>query len=148
MTKRSKIIAWNFVVFFIFNLGTRRDLDVLFWFYSDSVKLFETFYHYINYDFNILPPGTAYGAGVYFSPHASLSVQFCSQDSGGSKHIFSVQVLTGDMCQGRVGLKVLPTKPGKGHMTYDSAADNPSNPSEIVIFHDSQAYPTYHIVFK
>ena len=92
--------------------------------------------------------GTLYGAGVYFAPKASTSVQFCNPDDQGSSHIFSVQVLTGVMCQGHGNLKVLPAVPRKGHVMYDSAADNPSDPSEIVIFHDSQAYPSYHVVFK
>ena len=63
--------------------------------------------------------------------------------------MFSVQVATGDVCQGHGSLLVLPPKPGAGsHVTYDSASDNPANPVMFVIFHDSQAYPTYHIIFK
>ena len=91
--------------------------------------------------------GITFGAGVYFSPNAQLSERFCSKDVNGNAHIFSVQVLTGYICQGHSGLIVLPPRPGKDHMTYDSAADNPANPTEVVIFHDSQAYPAYHVLF-
>ena len=63
--------------------------------------------------------------------------------------MFSVQVATGDVCRGNSSMLVLPPKPGAGsHVTYDSASDIPSNPVMFVIFHDSQAYPTYHILFK
>lgn len=63
--------------------------------------------------------------------------------------MFSVQVATGDSCQGSGSLHVLPPKPGAiGQVTYDSATDNPSNPGMFVIFHDSQAYPAYHIIFQ
>ncbi|XP_065925390.1 protein mono-ADP-ribosyltransferase PARP14 isoform X4 [Magallana gigas] len=93
--------------------------------------------------------GTSYGAGVYFAVNASYSLGYCSGDSRGHKHMFSVQVATGDACHGSGSLHVLPPKPGAGgHVTYDSATDNPSNPGMFVIFHDSQAYPAYHIIFQ
>lgn len=93
--------------------------------------------------------GTAYGAGVYFAVNASYSLGYCRADSNGHKHMFSVQVATGDACQGSGAMNVLPPKPGAGnHVTYDSSSDNPSNPVMYVIFHDSQAYPAYHIIFK
>ncbi|XP_062604640.1 protein mono-ADP-ribosyltransferase PARP14-like [Saccostrea cucullata] len=93
--------------------------------------------------------GTRYGAGVYFAVHASYSVGYCRPDSNGLKHMFSVQVATGDVCEGKSSMNVLPPKPGAGsHVTYDSASDNPFNPEMYVIFHDSQAYPTYHIIFR
>ncbi|XP_061170810.1 protein mono-ADP-ribosyltransferase PARP14-like [Saccostrea echinata] len=93
--------------------------------------------------------GTSCGAGVYFAVNASYSVGYCTADSRGLRHIFSVQVATGEVCQGSGSLNVLPQKPGaKSHETYDSASDNPSNPVMFVIFHDSQAYPAYHIIFK
>jgi poly [ADP-ribose] polymerase 10/14/15 len=98
---------------------------------------------------NFLLTGTAYGNGVYFAVNAGYSIGYCGTgDHLGNMHMFSVQVLTGDACQGRSGMSVLPTKPGNGLMTHDSASDNPSNPVMFVIFHDSQAYPTYHILFK
>nr|XP_034328119.1 protein mono-ADP-ribosyltransferase PARP14 isoform X2 [Crassostrea gigas] len=93
--------------------------------------------------------GTSCGAGVYFAVHASYSLGYCSADSNGCKHMFSVQVATGDVCQGNSSLLVLPPKLGAGgHVTYDSASDNPSNPVIFVIFHDSQAYPAYHIILR
>ncbi|XP_062616540.1 protein mono-ADP-ribosyltransferase PARP15-like [Saccostrea cucullata] len=93
--------------------------------------------------------GTSYGAGVYFAVNASYSLGYCRADSNGHKHMFSVQVATGDACPGSSSMNVLPPKGGAGsHVTYDSASDNPSNPVMYVIFHDSQAYPAYHIIFK
>uniref|UniRef100_A0A8B8E811 Poly [ADP-ribose] polymerase n=1 Tax=Crassostrea virginica TaxID=6565 RepID=A0A8B8E811_CRAVI len=90
--------------------------------------------------------GTSYGAGVYFAVNASYSLGYCCQDSKGLKHMFAVQVATGDTCQGGGYMQFLPPKHGAGsHVTYDSASDNPANPVMFVIFHDSQAYPTYHI---
>ncbi|CAC5409546.1 unnamed protein product [Mytilus coruscus] len=92
--------------------------------------------------------GTAYGAGVYFAVNSSYSIGYCTSDTHGMKHMFSTQVLTGDACPGSGGMTVLPQKPGKSLLTYDSASDNPSNPVMFIIFHDSQAYPTYHVFFK
>ncbi|KAK3095761.1 hypothetical protein FSP39_018696, partial [Pinctada imbricata] len=93
--------------------------------------------------------GTAYGNGVYFAVSSSYSVGFCAVDQNGSKHMFSAQVLVGDTCQGQGGMTVLPQKSGgKSYETYDSATDSPSSPNMFIIFHDSQAYPTYHIVFR
>lgn len=99
--------------------------------------------------YSFLCLGTSCGAGVYFAVHASFSLGYCSADSNGCKHMFSVQVATGDVCQGNSSLLVLPPKLGAGgHVTYDSASDNPSNPVIFVIFHDSQAYPAYHIILR
>ncbi|XP_062601152.1 protein mono-ADP-ribosyltransferase PARP14-like [Saccostrea cucullata] len=93
--------------------------------------------------------GTWCGAGVYFAVNASYSVGYCRVDTQGLRHIFSVQVATDEVCQGSGSLNVLPQKPGaKSHETYDSASDNPSRPVMFVIFHDSQAYPAYHIILK
>ncbi|VDI09138.1 Hypothetical predicted protein [Mytilus galloprovincialis] len=92
--------------------------------------------------------GTAYGAGVYFAVNSSYSIGYCTSDTQGLKHMFSTQVLTGDACHGNGGMTVLPSKPGKSLLTYDSASDNPSSPVMFIIFHDSQAYPTYHVFFK
>ncbi|XP_062601153.1 protein mono-ADP-ribosyltransferase PARP15-like [Saccostrea cucullata] len=93
--------------------------------------------------------GTRFGAGVYFAVNASYSAGYCRPDFNGLKHMFCVQVATGDVCKGKSSMNVLPPKPGaRSHVTYDSASDNPFNPEMYVIFHDSQAYPAYHIIFK
>ncbi|XP_062616538.1 protein mono-ADP-ribosyltransferase PARP15-like [Saccostrea cucullata] len=93
--------------------------------------------------------GTIYGAGVYFAVRASYSSGYCRLDSNGLKHMFCVQVATGNYCMGNSSMNVLPHKPGTGsHVTYDSACDNLSNPEMYVIFHDTQAYPAYHIIFR
>ena len=76
-------------------------------------------------------------------------MRYCGVDTNGLNHIFSVQVLVGDTCAGNSQMTVLPQKPGgKNYETYDSSSDNPGNPNMFIVFHDSQAYPTYHIVFK
>ncbi|XP_061180451.1 protein mono-ADP-ribosyltransferase PARP15-like [Saccostrea echinata] len=93
--------------------------------------------------------GTRYGAGVYFAVNASYSAGYSRLDSDGLKHMFSVQVATGAHCVGNSSMNVLPPKHGAGsHVTYDSASDNLCNPEMYVIFHDSQAYPAYHIIFR
>ena len=92
--------------------------------------------------------GTAYGAGVYFATSSNYSIGYSSPDPSGTKHMFSAQVLIGDTCIGNSRMTVLPLKPGNSHLTYDSATDNPTKPNMFIIFHDSQAYPTYHILFK
>ncbi|OWF51697.1 Poly [ADP-ribose] polymerase 14 [Mizuhopecten yessoensis] len=92
----------------------------------------------------------AIGNGVYFAVNASYSLGgYCRQDSNGVFHILLTQVLTGDSCQGTAGIKVAPSKGGANSVDcYDSVTDNTGGPSMFVIFHDSQAYPTYHIEFK
>ncbi|KAL5022626.1 hypothetical protein ScPMuIL_001781 [Solemya velum] len=95
--------------------------------------------------------GTALGAGVYFAVNASYSVSgsYCAPDKSGHCHIYMASVITGDPVQGSAAMKVLPPKnPKSPHIRYDSAVDNVSNPGVFVIFHDTQAYPSYHIVFK
>ena len=117
-------------------------------------KFHIAFCKYVNLSFNsiflhYIFPGTAYGNGVYFAVDASYSLGFCGADANGLNHMFSVQVLVGEACTGQGGMTVLPKKPGgKAHETYDSASDSPGSPNMYIIFHDSQAYPTYHIVFR
>ncbi|KAJ8316896.1 hypothetical protein KUTeg_004800 [Tegillarca granosa] len=44
--------------------------------------------------------GTMYGQGVYFAVNASYSLRYCVADGKGQYHMYAVQVLTGDCCQG------------------------------------------------
>ena len=56
--------------------------------------------------------------------------------------------MTGQYCRGHYGMRYLPpADPDEPTVLYDSAADNPDDPMEFVIFHDTQAYPSYHITF-
>uniref|UniRef100_A0A2K5F2J3 Poly [ADP-ribose] polymerase n=1 Tax=Aotus nancymaae TaxID=37293 RepID=A0A2K5F2J3_AOTNA len=91
---------------------------------------------------------TVYGKGVYFATRASMSVQdrFSPPNADGHKAVFVARVLTGDYGQGHRGLLAPPLR-GPGHvlLRYDSAVDCVRQPSIFVIFHDTQALPTYLI---
>uniref|UniRef100_A0A2K5QCM4 Poly [ADP-ribose] polymerase n=2 Tax=Cebus imitator TaxID=2715852 RepID=A0A2K5QCM4_CEBIM len=91
---------------------------------------------------------TVYGKGVYFATRASMSVQdrFSPPNADGHKAVFVARVLTGDYGQGHRGLLAPPLR-GPGHvlLRYDSAVDCIRQPSIFVIFHDTQALPTYLI---
>lgn len=93
--------------------------------------------------------GTLYGQGVYFARRASLSVQdrYSPPDAQGYKAVFVARVLTGDYVQGHKGLRVPPLRDPTGDMPlrYDSTVDCLAQPSIFVIFHDTQALPTYLI---
>lgn len=92
--------------------------------------------------------GTAYGKGVYFAVKVDLSLKYASTPLG-IGHVFLATVAVGDTCKGHRDMQALPSPPGRPtHITYDSACDNPFNPTMFVIFHDTQAYPSYHITFK
>ncbi|XP_035132763.1 protein mono-ADP-ribosyltransferase PARP10 isoform X1 [Callithrix jacchus] len=94
---------------------------------------------------------TVYGKGVYFATRASMSVQdrFSPPNADGHKAVFVARVLTGDYGQGHRGLLAPPLR-GPGHvlLRYDSAVDCIRQPSIFVIFHDTQALPTYLITCK
>ncbi|XP_052101663.1 protein mono-ADP-ribosyltransferase PARP14-like isoform X2 [Mytilus californianus] len=94
----------------------------------------------------------AFGNGVYFAVNPTYSAQahYARPDPNGNKRMYMCKVLVGDFAKGQGGMKVPPPKPGAagGHILYDSVVDNPQNPGIFVIFHDSQAYPEYLIVFK
>ncbi|XP_071169430.1 protein mono-ADP-ribosyltransferase PARP14-like [Mytilus edulis] len=94
----------------------------------------------------------AYGNGVYFAvnPTYSAQAQYARPDPNGNKRMYLCKVLVGEYTKGQSGMKVPPPKPGAagGHILYDSVVDNPQSPGIVVIFHDTQAYPEYLIVFK
>ncbi|XP_062935791.1 protein mono-ADP-ribosyltransferase PARP10 isoform X2 [Cynocephalus volans] len=92
--------------------------------------------------------GALYGQGVYFAKRASLSVQdrYSPPDANGHKAVFVARVLTGDYAQGQRGLRAPPVRDrGRVRLRYDSAVDSLRQPSIFVIFHDTQALPTYLI---
>lgn len=94
----------------------------------------------------------AYGNGVYFAvnPTYSAQAQYARPDPNGNKRMYMCKVLVGEFTKGQGGMKVPPPKPGAagGHILYDSVVDNLQSPGIFVIFHDTQAYPEYLIVFK
>ncbi|XP_071169371.1 protein mono-ADP-ribosyltransferase PARP14-like [Mytilus edulis] len=94
----------------------------------------------------------AYGNGVYFAvnPTYSAQAQYARPDPNGNKRMYMCKVLVGEFTKGQGGMNVPPPKPvaGGGHILYDSVVDNPLSPRIFVIFHDTQAYPEYLIVFK
>ncbi|XP_051015744.1 protein mono-ADP-ribosyltransferase PARP10 isoform X2 [Acomys russatus] len=94
--------------------------------------------------------GTLYGQGVYFAKRASLSVldRYSPPNAEGHKAVFVAQVLTGDYGQGSKGLKAPPLRATGQVLRYDSAVDCLHQPKIFVIFHDTQALPTYLITCK
>ncbi|XP_053407686.1 protein mono-ADP-ribosyltransferase PARP14-like [Mercenaria mercenaria] len=91
-----------------------------------------------------------YGEGVYFAGNASYSARgWLSGAGAGSKgYMFLVKTLSGQMCQGKKGMRYLPAVDTKDPtILYDCAVDNLQNPMEFVIFNDTQAYPAYIITF-
>jgi poly [ADP-ribose] polymerase 10/14/15 len=94
----------------------------------------------------------AYGNGVYFAvnPAYSAQSQYSRPDTNGNKRMYICKVLVGEFIQGKGGMKVPPQKAGAAgsHILYDSVVDNLAAPGIFVIFHDTQAYPEYLIVFK
>ncbi|KAL3863571.1 hypothetical protein ACJMK2_005322 [Sinanodonta woodiana] len=92
----------------------------------------------------------SHGNGTYFAVNASYSVGgYCRPDASGHHHIYLAHVMTGDSIVLGSGTRVLPPKdPRNPHITYDSTTDNLANPQMFVIFHDMQAYPSYHITFQ
>lgn len=90
------------------------------------------------------------GTGVYFATNAEYSVRdrFAKPNNYGEKFIIMARVVTGDSCRGSTGIKSAPYKKDSEYEQYDSVVDNMSNPEQIVVFHDSAAYPEYIIRFK
>lgn len=93
-----------------------------------------------------------YGNGVYFAEYPSYSSnkQYAKPDQSSNKRVYLCKVLVGEYVKGERSMRVPPQKPGASgsHILYDSVVDNQSTPKIFVIFHDTQAYPDYLIVFK
>uniref|UniRef100_A0A8C8Z0Z5 Poly [ADP-ribose] polymerase n=1 Tax=Prolemur simus TaxID=1328070 RepID=A0A8C8Z0Z5_PROSS len=93
----------------------------------------------------------AYGKGTYFAVDASYSANntYSKPDEQGRKHMYVVQVLTGNYTKGSVGLIMPPPKdPANPTDLFDSVTDNAQHPSLFVVFSDNHAYPEYLITFR
>lgn len=64
--------------------------------------------------------------------------------------MYMCKVLTGEYTNGNGGMRIPPPKPSPGgaHILYDCVVNNVRSPSMYIIFHDTQAYPEYMILFK
>ncbi|XP_052771707.1 protein mono-ADP-ribosyltransferase PARP14-like [Mya arenaria] len=93
-----------------------------------------------------------YGQGVYFASDASYSARSWMTGAGVGKkgYVFLVKALTGHLCPGKPGMRVLePVDKAKDPLVlYDCAVDKLANPMEFVIFSDTQAYPAYILTFS
>lgn len=90
---------------------------------------------------------TLYGEGTYFAREMRLSTFYSkAEPSTGYQFIYLALVLVGRFCKGNPEMKNLPDQPNG--LPYDSAVDNMKNPSHLVIFHDSHAYPLYLYEFS
>ncbi|XP_052771500.1 protein mono-ADP-ribosyltransferase PARP14-like [Mya arenaria] len=93
-----------------------------------------------------------FGQGVYFASDASYSARSWMTGAGIGKkgYVFLVKALTGHLCPGKQGLRVLqPVDKAKDPLVmYDCAVDKLANPMEFVIFSDTQAYPAYLLTFS
>ncbi|XP_052076128.1 protein mono-ADP-ribosyltransferase PARP14-like [Mytilus californianus] len=92
---------------------------------------------------------TVYGNGVYFARDAAYSARgtYSPKDHNNQRHMYMCKVLTGEYTQGKQGLIVPPPK-GTSHILHDCVVDNPADPAIFVIFHDTQAYPEYLVLFE
>ncbi|XP_024266397.1 protein mono-ADP-ribosyltransferase PARP15 isoform X1 [Oncorhynchus tshawytscha] len=90
-----------------------------------------------------------YGNGTYFAVNASYSAadEFSKPDGEGRKLMYLCRVLTGHFTKGERGMIEPPFKDGSDIRRYDSTTNEPSDPTEFVVFHDCQAYPEYLITF-
>ncbi|CAB1329071.1 unnamed protein product [Coregonus sp. 'balchen'] len=90
-----------------------------------------------------------YGRGTYFAVNASYSAddKYSKPDGEGRKYMYLCRVLTGHFEQGKEGMLEPPLKGDSTIRRYDSTTNDPSNPTEFVVFHDCQAYPEYLITF-
>ncbi|KAH9499180.1 hypothetical protein Btru_004356 [Bulinus truncatus] len=87
--------------------------------------------------------GTMYGKGVCFHKHASYSVSYAKPpDAQNNHYLYLAKVLVGESTPANAQMAFLPSKPGSNR-TFDSAVSG----DIYVIFHDTQAYPEYLIIF-
>ncbi|XP_072025906.1 protein mono-ADP-ribosyltransferase PARP14-like isoform X2 [Amphiura filiformis] len=93
--------------------------------------------------------GTALGKGTYFARDASYSNGYAKPSGPNNyQHMFYCKILTGEYTIGNPTYIAPPAKPNNPSDLYDSLVDRDPNPSVFVIFHDSQAYPEYLIIFQ
>ena len=95
---------------------------------------------------NIL--GNVYGEGVYFAVDASVSSKYALPDAYGNRYMFYSSVLTGSYSIGTKGITTPPVKNVEALEWFDSVCDNLYSPSMFVIFNDTQAYPSFLVIFQ
>jgi len=93
---------------------------------------------------------TAFGKGVYFGSNFAYSAHpvYAVPDQHWNQHIFQCRVLTGHYHIGKPGYVEPPVRDMKSLNLYNSVVDNIKNPQIFVVFHDTQVYPEYLIVFQ
>ena len=88
-----------------------------------------------------------YGQGVYFAVSSSYSANptYSPGDASGDRFMYLCKVLVGHATKGNRAMRVLPERAPP--LLFDSATDDPANPTMYIIFNDTQAYPEYLITF-
>ena len=62
----------------------------------------------------------AYGDGTYFASKSTGSFHYATEDSVGTRHMFLCDLLVGDFCIGRSGMKVPDPKDGMQNIPHES----------------------------
>ena len=90
----------------------------------------------------------AYGKGVYFARDADYSTNdtYSKPDEHGVKRMFACRVAVGVPTKGERDALTPPVR--DGDLLYDSTVNNVSDPTILVMYHDSQAYPEYLLKFR
>ncbi|XP_026198241.1 protein mono-ADP-ribosyltransferase PARP11-like isoform X2 [Anabas testudineus] len=93
--------------------------------------------------------GALYGKGTHFAVDPIYAAQgYFKPDINGHKPMYLARVLVGDFTQGQPGIITPPSKdPENAADLYDSVTDNPTKPTQFIVFNDIQAYPEYLITF-
>ncbi|CAF3706936.1 unnamed protein product [Rotaria sordida] len=86
----------------------------------------------------LLPLGTLYGVGVYFSSNAAYSHDYTKPNVNGERCMFWARVLVGNTTVGNSSMKTCPAE-------FDSTTDGKHI---FVTYHDAQAYAEYLITYK
>jgi len=89
-----------------------------------------------------------YGDGTYFASESSGSFLYAMEDSVGTRHIFLCDLLVGDFCKGREGMKVPDPKDGMQNIPHETMVNNMRSPSIFVSTKDDQARPRYLVTFR
>lgn len=86
---------------------------------------------------------TAFGKGVYFARDLSYSCDraYSPPNSQRIKYVYIVKALLGVSTQGFEDMPHLPENPNG--LPFDSAVDNPEDPTVFVLFRDHYTYPKY-----
>lgn len=92
----------------------------------------------------------AWGKGVYFARDFALSATniYSPADGLNQKYVFQCLVLTGYFHKGSSDLVEPPVRDENTLSLYNSVVDCTAAPDIFVVFHDTQVYPEYLIVFR